>query len=286
MTTTIQASITNREFKRIRNLQNQISNGSTRLFEMDNSSKASPLSHILLSHKTNRYHQLFTLEELALFLHLEHERNVLDITEHYLLSSAQALQCHTQLGMCHHNESRIEEADSHLGITTDFVVVEYDEPRDTLYQQAFKCVPSDEHRNTVYSSDDAIRLHHRNEIERFYWEKQNIGVIQITEKDLNPIKTSNLRWLRETYHHVRNLDLNEYLSQNITMTLHERFLTRATATLEEHLSHAASVHKVSIPDALDTFKHAAYSKLIPINLNEKIELHSPVTMIPYPHHIE
>lgn len=281
MTTTIQASITNREFKRIRILQNQISNGSTRLFEMDNSSNASPLSHILLSHKTNRYHQLFTLEELALFLHLEHERNFLDIEEHYLLPSEQALQCHTQLSLYRHNESRaVVEAESYLGITTDFVVVEYDELRSSLYQQAFKCVPSDEHRNTVYSSDDAIRLQYRNEIERFYWEKQNIGVIQVAEKDLNPIKTSNLRWLRETYHHVRNLDLDEYLSQNITMTLHERFLTRPTATLEEHLSNTASVYKVSISDVLDTFKHAAYSKLIPINLNEKIELYSPVTMIP------
>ncbi|UGA56945.1 TnsA endonuclease C-terminal domain-containing protein [Vibrio sp. VB16] len=286
MTTTIQASITNREFKRIRNLQNQISNGSTRLFEMDNFSKASPLSHILLSHKTNRYHQLFTLEELALFLHLEHERNVLYIKEHYLLPCEQTLQCHTQLSSYHHNESRVVEAESHLGITTDFVIIEYDELRDSLYQQAFKCVPSDEHRNTVYSSDDAIRLHHRNEIERSYWEKQNIGVIQVTEKDLNPIKTSNLRWLRETYHHVRNLDVEEYLSKNITMTLHERFLTLPTATLEEHLSHAASVHKVSIPDVLDTFKHAAYSDLIPIDLNKIIELYSPVTMIPYPHHIE
>ena len=286
MTTTLQASITNREFKRIRNLQNQISNGSTRLFEMDNSSNASPLSHILLSHKTNRYHQLFTLEELALFLHLEHKKNILDIKEHYLLPSEQALQCHTQLSLYRHNERRVVEAESHLSIMTDFVVVEYDELRDSLYQQAFKCVPSDEHRTTVYSSEGAIRLHHRNEIERFYWEKQNVVVIQVTEKDLNPIKTSNLRWLRETYHHVQNLDVHEYLSQNITMTLHERFLTRTTATLEEHLSHAASIHKVSISDALDTFKHAAYSNLIPINLNERIELYSPVTMVPYPHHIE
>jgi hypothetical protein len=279
MTTTIQASITNREFKRIRNLQHQISNGSTRLFEMDNSSKASPLSHILLSHKTNRYHQLFTLEELALFLHLEHERNVLDIKEHYLLPSEQALQCHTQLSLYRHTESRIVE-EAHLGITTDFVVVEYDELRDNLYQQAFKCVPSDRPRATVYSSEEAIRLHHRNKIERFYWEKQNIGVIQVTEKEINPIKTSNLGWLRETYHHVRNLDVNEYLSQIITMTLHERFLTRPTATLEEHLRYAASVHKVSISDALETFKHAAYSKLIPIDLNRIINLYNPVTMIP------
>ncbi|WGV98876.1 hypothetical protein QF117_02630 [Vibrio sp. YMD68] len=280
MTTTIQASITNREFKRIKNLQNQISNGSTRLFEIDNSNKPSPLSHILLSHKTNRYHELFTLEELALFLHLEHERNVLDIKEHYLLPYEQSLQCHTQLSLYRHKESRIVEAKSHLGITTDFVIVEYDELCSSLYQQAFKCVPSDEYRNTVYSSDDAIRLHHRNEIERLYWEKQNIGVIQVTEKELNPIKTSNLGWLRETYHHVRNLDVNEYLSQIITMTLHERFLTRPTATLEEHLRYAASVHKVSISDVLDTFKHAAYSKLIPIDLNRIINIYNPVTTIP------
>mgnify|MGYP001182401835 CR=1 FL=1 len=276
-----QPSITRRELNKLRKHLGKIKNGTYEPFITVRRSNSVGLSHILFSHKTNRCHHLFSLGELALFLHLEHDPDVLDIQEQYPLPINETLSCAEKLNYRH--PGKYKERDGReipaATMTTDFVATIHDVTSGQLYIKPYNYKPSSALSTEFESPQKVKRTKQKFRIEQMYWGRHNHHLIQVTEEDLNPNKTYNLQWLRETYHHVRKSQIDGHLCQGMLETLSNCLLSNPEFTLKQCLSYSASTHDVSELAALEIFQHLVYSNQLNVDLNERIEVFRPVIMI-------
>lgn len=136
-------------------------------------------SHRIYSHKTGRVHHLLSDLELAFFLCLEWESNVLDIREQFPLLLSDTKQLALDSGIKHPAIRGVEQV-----MSTDFLV----NCRKGSFQQfaiQVKYVEALKDERTI----------EKLELERRYWQQKQIPWIILTDKEINPAVKENIEWL-------------------------------------------------------------------------------------------
>jgi len=140
------------------------------------------LSSIIHGFSTSRNHHLLSNHELAIFLLLDWNHNVLDIKEQYALDPNVTSKIAIEAKIKH----PVFEGDLHI-MSTDFLVCMKNGSNPRI---AFQVKPSELLSNK--------RVIEKLEIERRYWARKNIPWYLITEKEIPQVLTENVRWLQST----------------------------------------------------------------------------------------
>jgi hypothetical protein len=132
--------------------------------------------------KTGREHHFMSRLECDYFYLLERSPVILDIREQYPLDLTETLAIATELSIRHPIDPRTREP---VVMTTDFV--------NTVRLP----VGTIEHARTLkYAKELASpRVMEKFEIERVYWASRDINWGIVTEREIDPILTKNIRWL-------------------------------------------------------------------------------------------
>jgi TnsA endonuclease-like protein len=132
--------------------------------------------------KIGREHHFMSRLECDYFYLLEWSPVILDIREQYPLDLTETLAIATELSIQHPIDPRTREP---IVMTTDFV--------NTVRLP----VGTIEHARTLkYAKELASpRVMEKFEIERVYWASRDINWGIVTEREIDPILTKNIRWL-------------------------------------------------------------------------------------------
>lgn len=141
-------------------------------------------SHRGLGRKTNRIHHLLSDLEWRLFLHLDWCDDVTDIREQFPLNRQITTRIAEELRIRHPKDPSTKITNV---MTTDVLV---DLLRDGVpTREACYVKPSKELENK--------RNLEKLEIERRFWKEQGVPLRIFTEKEFQPVITSNLDWFRQ-----------------------------------------------------------------------------------------
>lgn len=166
--------------------------------------------HRLLGNIVNRTYELFSDVERNVFCVFEFSSNVIDIREQFKLEQDDTLKISQDLGIVHPRDPRTQVD---IVMTTDFVLTI--EENDTISTIA---------RTVKYFQELAdFRVLEKLEIERRYWEEQNVDWDIVTEKKINPILVSNINKVRSAYH-IERTDMFRDMSE-ISLTRIKNELT-------------------------------------------------------------
>lgn len=141
-------------------------------------------SHRVFGHKALRIHHLFSDLELAVFLLLEWQRDVIEIREQFPLQRELTLEIAEQHGIIHPAISGVPQY-----MSSDFLVdtSRANEPRFALQAK--------------YSSElQKPRVIEKLELERRYWEQKGVPWHLITEKEIPAAVLANIKWLYPAQH--------------------------------------------------------------------------------------
>jgi len=138
-------------------------------------------SHRVFGHKTKRTHHLLSDLELAVFLLFEWQSSTEDIQEQFPLDINITKQIADDVGIKHPSQK------GELKImTTDFYVI----------SKNINSVTSQLALQAKYSNHlDDNRTIEKLELERRYWEQNDVDFKIITEKDIPRAVTDNIKWL-------------------------------------------------------------------------------------------
>ncbi len=132
--------------------------------------------------KTNRVHHFLSSLEWFYFLKLEWARTVIDIREQYPLDLDETMAIAKSLGIAYPVDTTTKEP---IVMTTDLV-----------YTTKTSLRVTDHARTVKYAQDlSDLRVMEKFEIERVYWTIRNITWRIVTERNVNPSFTFNVRWL-------------------------------------------------------------------------------------------
>jgi hypothetical protein len=141
------------------------------------------LTHRIQGWTTRRVHHLFSnLERDALYL-LDWAEEVIDIREQYPLLPLEETQAIAeQIGVRHPTDPRTQHA---VVMTTDFLLDV--QTGESIFQQARTAKPIDQLENR--------RVLEKLEIERRFWQARNVDWGIVTEHEIPPVQSANIRLL-------------------------------------------------------------------------------------------
>ncbi len=160
----------------------------------------------ILGNKTGRMHVLLSQLETAYFYTLELTPAVFDIREQFALPLDQTLLIADQTGIRHPVDPKTKLP---IPLTTDFMVT----IRNGLNQI--------DHARTVKYANDLMkpRTIQKFELERVFWEKQNISWGIVTDQDISTGMVANGRWLHPYFKLSDCPDLTPALLNRIDQVL-------------------------------------------------------------------
>ena len=203
--------------------------------------------------KTGRVHHLLSNHETCFFYLLDWSDEVLDIREQYpLLDLRLAVETAEKIGIRYPYD---RTSGFPYVLTSDFFIET---------KNGFRA-------RTIKSESDLhdLRVREKLEIERRYWQSQNIDWKIVTENEINRTKAKNIEWLSQS----RNLDCL-------------RIPTHLQTTCLNYFSEQFSISQQSLCDlfgdveqfftlepgtGLNIFKHLVYWKKIEIDLHTLID---------------
>lgn len=166
------------------------------------------LSSRIKGWKTGRVHHLLSEMETSYFYVLEWSTKVLDIREQFpLLPLEETLAIADQCGFAHPSDPKTKEP---IVMTTDFRVT---------VKQGAKTI--EQVRTIKYVKDlQSKRVLEKLEIERCYWQKQEIDWGIVTERDVPNTVAENVKWLHPFLHltDLASLTSNDVLRISAVMT--------------------------------------------------------------------
>jgi hypothetical protein len=208
----------------------------------------------VLGATTGRIHHLMSNLELSLFYLLDWSNDVLDIREQYpLLDLVQVIKIAEDAGIRYPYDPK---SGFPYVLTSDFYV----ETKQGAMAIAVK--PSSELRK--------LRVREKLEIERRYWAVQGIDWSIMTENEINSTKANNIEWLSQ----ARNLTLFG-LSRATEDACCRYFLEsyHADCFCPAFLFKAVErTFGLGEGMGLNIYKHLAYWRRIPFNIEEKVLL--------------
>ncbi len=215
-------------------------------------------SHRIPGWKTNRVHHLLSDQEKRTFYLFEWSDAVIDIREQYpLLDLDLAMRIADEMNIKYPEEP---EDQAPYILTTDFMITIEREGKPVQMARTVKFTKDLEKKRTV----------EKLELERRYYQSQNIDWGIITEKGISRTFASNVEWIHPNYHleSTPNADLAEL--RRVANTLKEKLIqenttvTKITTTLDREMN-------LETGTALSLFKHLVARKEIIVDMfNSKI----------------
>jgi hypothetical protein len=135
-------------------------------------------SHRVFGHKSQRTHHLFSDLELAVFLILEWQSDVIEIREQFPLQRELTLEVAAECGIRHPAVAGVEQY-----LSSDFLV---DSSSKSLPRFALQAKRSE---------DLMPRTMEKLELERRYWRHKDVPWFLITEKEIPAVVFQNIKWL-------------------------------------------------------------------------------------------
>ncbi len=138
--------------------------------------------------KTNRVHHLMSDWETRLFYIFEWSKEVQDIREQYpLLDLDLAMEIAKDMGVRYPVNSK---SNTPYVLTTDFMLTVKQGKKNIKIARTFKMTKDLEKKRTI----------EKLELEKCYWQKQNIDWAIVTEQEVCKIFASNIQWVHSDYH--------------------------------------------------------------------------------------
>ncbi|KMY33741.1 hypothetical protein ACZ11_01270 [Lysinibacillus xylanilyticus] len=209
--------------------------------------------------KTKRDHHLLSDKEYAYFCLLDWSEDVIDIREQYPLNrevtTKIADRLHIKHPLCNTTQTPIV-------MTTDFLITCRRELEVVTFARTIKM------ENELNKS----RVIEKFEIERVYWEEQNVDWGIVTEKELPKDVINNLKWIRSSF---ELLDFEEKSFLNLLL----EEIKMKNGPILQNLNRFDEQYSLEGGTALMLFRHAIANKLIKINLYNKFRLTDDISTI-------
>ncbi|WP_018123630.1 heteromeric transposase endonuclease subunit TnsA [Desulfovibrio oxyclinae] len=136
-------------------------------------------SHRIFGHKSQRTHHLFSDLELAVFLILEWQTDIMEIREQFPLQQEVTKELSTKHGIAHPSIRGVPQY-----LSSDFLV---NSSRSDIPKFALQ---------VKYSSELAKpRVIEKLELERRYWKQKSVPWFLVTQKQVSPVVIKNIDWL-------------------------------------------------------------------------------------------
>ncbi len=210
-------------------------------------------SHRIPGWKTGRIHHLLSDQEKRTFYLLEWSDAVIDIREQYpLLDLDLAMKIADEMKIKYPENSKNKTP---YVLTTDFMITIERDEKTVQIARTVKSTQDLEKRRTV----------EKLELERRYYQSQNIDWGIITEKGISKILASNIEWVHQNYHlaPTTNIELMASILKE-RLLAQKTTITKITTALDREMNLEAGT-------ALSLFKHLIARKEIMVDMfNSKI----------------
>ena len=238
--------------------------------------------HEFLSHKTGRVHSLLSRGERPTFFYLERDPTVIDIFDQYPLPVYETLALAVKLNIVH--PGIYKDRKKHGGIvpaavmTTDFLV------KKQLPNGQIKLVAYSFKYSSAFDRDEkdprsVSRTEKKLELERTFWEDQNVEFVLQDEDAYNPNLIYNLEFLRQCYLYPSQINVSADLYTVVLKELTWQLNTFREQTLRQTLESVAKNKNLELHQTLCLFQKAVYEFELKVDLAVPMELYHPVVMI-------
>lgn len=207
--------------------------------------------------KTNRIHHFLSKLERDYFYTLEWNPSVVDVREQFPLTREDTLFIADNKGIKHPTDPKSQIP---IVMTTDFLITLSNANDTTHVARTVK--PSKELENE--------RTIEKFEIERTYWEQQNIDWGIITEKELPKNMIENVEWLHSSYFEIENLPysiLRNYAEQM------KNFIRKYNISIIELVTEFDQRYQLENGTGLEILKHLIAHQELEVDINQKIFTH-------------
>lgn len=208
--------------------------------------------------KTNRQHEFLSDLERDYFYFLEYSDNVVDIREQFpLLPLEETQYIATSLGLQH---PRIKENNKDIVMTTDFLVT-LRRPDGSTYDIARTIKPKNNLTNK--------RVIEKFEIERVYWENQQIDWGIVTDNDMDKTIAHNILFFH-SYYDISCIDSLQNIDNNYLLDLIFEYINRIIDSKKSIRYYSSKFDKdmcLEPGTGLSIFKHLLARKKIRIDLS-------------------
>ncbi|PYF02654.1 TnsA endonuclease N-terminal domain-containing protein [Ureibacillus chungkukjangi] len=207
--------------------------------------------------KTNRIHHFLSKLERDYFYTLEWNPSVVDVREQFPLTREDTLFIADNKGINHPTDPKSQIP---IVMTTDFLITLSNANDTTHVARTVK--PSKELENE--------RTIEKFEIERTYWEQQNIDWGIITEKELPKNMIENVEWLHSSYFEIENLPysiLRNYAEQM------KNFIRKYNISIIELVTEFDQRYQLENGTGLEILKHLIAHQELEVDINQKIFTH-------------
>lgn len=219
--------------------------------------------------KTNRQHELLSDMERDYFYILEFSDVVEDIREQYpLLPIEETLVIADELGIKHPTDPKTQKP---IVMTTDFLITYKENGKSKIVAR------------TIKSKDELLneRVIEKFEIERKYWQKQDVEWGIVTEEEINKTLAYNISNIH-SYRCIDNLDGFEKLSNEEIQHIIYDFFEKITHSKKSIRKEALTFDKgmmLNSGTGLSIFKHLLVNKWIEIDMKESLNVDKPQNII-------
>lgn len=216
--------------------------------------------------KTNRQHDFLSDMERNYFYYLDYSDQVIDIREQYpLLPLEETVLISEELGIKHPTHPDTGE---YIVMTTDFLI--------TLNNGT-------DVARTIKSKDELSnrRVIEKFEIEKAYWDKNDIDWGIVTENEIDKVVAKNIADIH-SFSNIGDIDsLKGIDAANILDLTYEltRRIIGAEISLRQICNQFDTDMMLDKGTALSMFRHLLINKVLGINMQEKIDINKMVSIV-------
>ncbi|WP_339181675.1 TnsA endonuclease N-terminal domain-containing protein [Oceanobacillus sp. FSL W7-1293] len=216
-------------------------------------------AHRDIGWKTEREHHLLSDLEYNYFCLLDWSDNVIDIREQFPINREITTKIAEDMNITHPIESTTQTP---IVMTTDFLIT-------LRYDSKVKYIARTIKPEKELNSSGVIE---KFEIERAYWENQDVDWAIVTEKDLPKTIIENIKWLRSSY------ILADTTDSSFISILVERLKT-GNGTILNALKEFDEHYHLEKGTALALYRHSIAKKLVKLDMTQKFDLTSDLSTI-------
>jgi hypothetical protein len=217
--------------------------------------------------KTKRTHHFFTDTETRYFYLLEWEDDVLDIREHYPLFNCEEV-IQNKAGL---NFELFKDKDTGTPyiLSTSFLI--------TLKKPNGKIVYLARSLKADYELERKSALE-RLEIERRYWQSQNIDWGIVTQKEIPVVKAKNIEWIHSSLYPADERGFTDEEVDYYCNAFIEK-LAGSNTSIRDFATRFDRLFNLDTGSGVYIFKHLIALKRIMVDMNKKIDLNDSTQSI-------
>ncbi|MEA4961581.1 TnsA endonuclease N-terminal domain-containing protein [Lutispora sp.] len=215
--------------------------------------------------KTGRIHHFLSDSETRYFYLLEWSDCIIDIREQYpILDRDRTQKIAEEKGIKYPEDVATKTP---LILTTDFLITVRKDGKNFNVARTIKPSRDLEKPRTI----------EKFEIEKTYWEEQDIDWSIVTEKEISREFASNVEWVHDSYKLETTTDLDMSSLMKLTDILKERLSSNSTILLKNLLHDLDTEFNYNNGFFLYLLKHLVATKQVMINcMDRKFNINQPV----------